>query len=330
MRVPTRFEMAYGCEHHISRTPRVSRHVLLSMNALSFLALFLLFQPAGVSAGVPVQMVVTAEGQKGTQPPELGKGDVQLHHDKNQLRVEDLVPLRGDRAGLQLAIMIDDGSNTNLGVQFGDIKSFIREQPASTQIGLYYIRNGTAAPAQNMTADHEAVASHLRLPIGQPGVAASPSTAISDFIKQWPATADRREILLISDGIDLDRSFPPENPYLTTAIADAQRAGVLVNSIYFAGAGHSGHDFFLSNRGRDYLSYLGDQTGGEAYWEGLATSVSLQPYLSDLSTRLRNQYLLVVGADPVAKGRFERVRLHTEVPHVEIMSAEQVWIPASK
>ena len=275
-------------------------------------------------------MVVTTEGQKGHELPEITAKDVSIHHAKAQLRVEDLVPLRGEHAGLQLAIMIDDGSDTVLGLQLGDLKAFIREQPATTQVGVYYLRNGVAMPAQNMTADHEAAANHLRLPIGQAGVEASPSNAISDFIKKWPASQNRREILLVSSGIDLSQGFPPENPYLTAAIAEAQRAGVLVHSIYFSAAGHAGHNYFLSNRGRDYLSYLGDQTGGESYWQGLATSVSLKPYLDDLNTRLQHQYLLTLAAEPAAKGRFEHVKLETELPHVELMTADQVWVPASK
>jgi hypothetical protein len=219
-----------------------------------------LFATANVLAqGVPVHMIVTAEGLKGHQPPEITAKDIKVAGNKNEFQVEDLTPLRGDQAALQLAIMIDDGLDTTLGLQFDDVRRFIREQPASTQVGIYYIRNGSAQPYLAMTPDHQAAATHLRLPLGQPGIAVSPYLAISEFIKKWPSTdATRREILLISSGIDLDRESPPQNPYLTSAIADCQRAGVLVHSIYFASSGHGGHDYFLTNFGRDNLSYLGD------------------------------------------------------------------------
>jgi hypothetical protein len=279
---------------------------------------------------VPVQMIVTAEGVKGHEPPQLTAKDINIRGNKNEFQVEELIPLSGDHANLQLAILIDDGSDTKLGLQFDDLRRFIREQPATTQIGIYYIRNGIAEPAQSMTADHEAAATHLRLPIGQPGVAVSPYLAISDFIKKWPVTEDRREILLISSGIDLDREFPPQNPYVTAMIADCQRAHVLVNSIYFAGAGHSGHDYFLTNFGRDNLSYVGDETGGEAYWQGLSTAVTLQPYFDDLNVRLKHQYLLILTCAPEKKGRFERIRLQTELHDVDLMAPDQVWVPAAK
>jgi hypothetical protein len=298
------------------------------MKTTTFLLALLLSSTA--YSAVPVQLVVTAEGQKGQAPPEIAAGDITAHVGKSPIHIADLIPLRGDHAGLQLAIMIDDGAEAALSLQFDELRQFIREQPASTQIGIYYIRNGSAVPTQPLTADHEAAATHLRLPTGQPGIAVSPSEAISEFIKKWPATPDRREILLISSGIDLDRGFPAQNPYLLSAIADAQRAHVLVNSIYFAGAGHAGHSYSLLNYGRDYLSYLGDETGGEAYWEGLATTTTFRPYLDDLSMRLKHQYLLTFEAEPQKKGRFEHVSLKTEMPHVELMTADQAFVPGEK
>jgi hypothetical protein len=277
-------------------------------------------------------MVITAEGLKGHEPPELTSSDIVIHDGKNAFKVEELIPLRAERAALQLAILIDDGSDSVLGLQFDDLRHFIREQPSTTQIGIYYIRNGSATPVQPMTPDHEAAASRLRLPLGQPGIAVSPYLAISEFIKKWPTTESgtqpaRHEILLISSGVDLNRDSPTQNPYLAAAISDCQRAHVLVNSIYFAAAGHAGHDYFFMNFGRDNLSYLGDETGGEAYWQGLSTSVSLRPYFEDLNTRLKHQYLLTFTAEPEKQGRFERIRLKTELHDVDLMAPSQAWVP---
>jgi hypothetical protein len=300
------------------------------MKALNLFAVTLLSAASLLAQGVPAHLIVTAEGTKGHDPPDLTSKDIKISGNKHEFQVEELIPLRGERAGLQLAVMIDDGSDATLGLQYDDLRRFIREQPASTQIGIYYIRNGSAQPYQAMTPDHEAAATHLRLPLGQPGIAVSPYLAISEFIKKWPAGDARREILLISSGIDLDRESPPQNPYLTAAIADCQRAHVLVHSIYFATSGHGGHDYFLTNFGRDNLSYLGDETGGESYWQGLSTSVTLRPYFDDLNTRLKNQYLLTVIGPQEKKGRFERIHLQTEVHDVDIMAADQAWVPGEK
>jgi hypothetical protein len=278
-------------------------------------------------SGVPVRLVVTAEAHKGHDVPDIARGDVMVSQDKAQRRVEDWTPLRGERGRLQLALMIDDGLDTDLSLQFSDLKKFMRAQPATAQIGVYYMRNGSALEAQKLTPDHELAAKALRLPIGQPGAAASPFLALEDLIKKWPATTERREVLMISSGIDLYRGFPTTNPYLGGAIEKAQRAGVLVHSIYYGQAGHGGHDYFLINFGRDNLSYLGDETGGEAYWQGLATSVSFSPYLDDLAARLNNQYLLTFMAEPAKKGQLEDVKVRTEGLKVDLVAAPKVWVP---
>ena len=81
-----------------------------------------------------------------------------------------------------------------LGLQFSDIAKFILEQPASTAIGVGYMRNGTVFTVQNMTTDHALAAKSLRLPIG-PGASTSPYLSLADLMKRWPETSDRREIL---------------------------------------------------------------------------------------------------------------------------------------
>ena len=68
----------------------------------------------------------------------------------------------------------------------------------------------------------------------------------------------------------------PQDIYLEKAISDAQRAGMLVHSIYFPEAGHLGHSYWRGNWGQNYLSELTDETGGELYWcRGWHTPVSL-------------------------------------------------------
>ena len=115
--------------------------------------------------------------------------------------------------------MIDDGADTDLGVQFKSPKSFLSAQPPSPELGLAYMRNGAAMIAANMTADHDTVGKALRLPLGaRQGVAASPYMAVSDLFKKWPSTAARREMLLITSGVDPWSPVDPQNPYLRRAM----------------------------------------------------------------------------------------------------------------
>ncbi len=271
-------------------------------------------------------LVVTAEGHHGAAPPELLKDDVTVEVDKRPAAVKEWLPLRGDEAKLDLYIVIDDGEDTDLGLQFKSLKAFVDEQAGTTRIGLAYLRNGAAMIVAPLTTDHAAVTKAIRLPLGQPGISASPYMGISDLVKKWPATDARREVLLISSGIDPWSPPDPQNPYLQKAIDDAQRAGILVNSIYYSEAGHLGHSYWRVNWGQNYLSELGDSTGGESYWQGYGSPVSFTPYLKDFSERLKNQYLLSVVADGVKSG-FQSVRVTATKPGVSLMTASRIWIP---
>jgi hypothetical protein len=270
-------------------------------------------------------LVVTAEGRRGAVPPEVLKDDVSVEVDKRPARVDKWIPLRGDQANLELYIVIDDGEDSDLSIQFGSLKAFINGQPGTTRIGLAYLRNGSANIVASVTTDHAQLAKALRLPLGQPGIAASPYMGISDLVRKWPPADARREVLLITSGIDPWSPPNPENPYLQKAIADAQRAGILVHSIYYAGAGHTGHSYWRVNWGQNYLSELGDETGGEAYWQGFHSPVSFDPYLKDLTERLRNQYLMTLGSDDI-KGGLQPVRVTTSVSGVSLVAASKIDI----
>ncbi len=270
-------------------------------------------------------LIVTAEGRGGVVPPGVARDDVSVEVNKRPVKVEKWIPLRGDHASLELYIVIDDGEDSDLGLQFGSLKSFVNGQPGTTRIGLAYLRNGSANIAAPLTTDRAALVKALRLPIGEPGIAASPYMGISDLVKKWSAAGARREVLLISSGIDAWSPPDPQNPYLLKAIADAQRAGILVHSIYYAGAVHVGHNYWRANWGQNYLSELGDDTGGEAYWQGSISPVSFDPYLKDLTDRLQNQYLMTLVSDSTKAG-LEPVRVTTSVSGVSLVAASKIDI----
>jgi hypothetical protein len=279
-------------------------------------------------AGVPVHVVITAEPHHEKEAPPLNNGDVSIHLGKERIAAKEVLPLQGEHAGLQVAIVIDDGADSELSLQFADLRKFIQSQPASTQFGVYYMRNGAAVATQKMSADHDAAAKSFRLPLGEPGGSGDPYDSLKDLVKNWPKTTDRREVLMISSGVGLYRGFPTNNPYLESAIAECQREGVQVHSIYFHGAGHMSHDYYLINYGRESLSYLGDETGGECYWQGLSTTTSFQPYLKDLGERLTRQYLVTFFTQPGKKAELQPVKYRTEVANVELIGAEKVPVPA--
>ena len=277
----------------------------------------------------PVRMIVTVEARQGDQIPVLKQGDVMVFQNKQRLPVTSIVPAAGDCAALELMILIDDASGMSLGSQLGDLKRFIQDQPPETAIGVGYMRNGTIALAQGLTADHAAAAQALRLPTGSPGAMPSPFLSLSDVIKQWPPSSARHEVVLISSGID-PLGGGVADPYLYAAIEQAQRAGVVVYAIYTPSAGHGGHSFWRLEWGQNHLAQIAEETGGEAYMLGLEPPVAFQPYLADMSAHLSHQYLVNFLIAPRAKAGFQQVRLTTEVPNAELVHAGRVYVPASR
>src|ERR1700756_54314 len=144
-------------------------------------------QETSAGRGPPVNMVVTVEARHGMNPGPVDKQDVMVYEGKARDTVTSWLPAKADHADLEFFILIDDSANATLATQFDDIRQFINSQPATTKVGVAYMRNGTAEVAQNLTADHAQAAKSLRIPMGIGGASASPYFSLADLIKRWPA-----------------------------------------------------------------------------------------------------------------------------------------------
>ena len=287
-------------------------------------------QAGSAASGIPVHMVVTAEPHHGSDVPLIHREDVMVYEGKDRDTVTDWIAAEGEHAGLELFILLDDGSNSSLGTQLDDLRKFIAAQPESTKIGIAYMQNGMAQIAQDLTSDHALAAKGLRLPLGVRGVNGSPYFSLNDLIKHWPQSSGRREVLMASDGIDLYYDNGDlQDPYLNEAIENAQRAGILVSAIYTPGVGHFSHDSWQTYWGQLYLAQLADRTGGESYYIGFnGPPVSFTPYLDDLAHRLSHQYFPTFLAKPPKKAGFVPIKLKTEVPNVDLVLADRVYVSA--
>ena len=282
------------------------------------------------AGGIPVQLLVTVEPKHGSSVPEIKREDVMVFEGRDRDAVTDWIPASGDRAGLELFILIDDAADTSLGSQLEDLRHFIDAQPPTTKVGIAYMQNGTAQVLQAPTADHGLASKALRLPMGTAGANASPYFSLGDLVKKWPDTRNRRAILMVTDGIDrYYGSGDLSNPYLDAAIDAAGKAGIVVSAIYTPGAGHFGHSYWQTYWGQIYLSELSEKTGGEAYYIGFnGPPVSFAPYLEEFRHRLGNQYLLGFLAKPGKKAEWRKIRLMTEVHGADLVSAGRVYVPA--
>lgn len=285
---------------------------------------------------VPVTMTVTASVAGDKRMPQINPEDVRVKRGKQRLQVTDWAPAQGDRAGLDLFILIDEASDPRLGSQLDELRAFINAQPETTSIGVGYMRNASVQVVQDFTTDHASAADALRLPFGSAGAYGSPYYSAIDLMNRWPDSQNRREVLMVTDGIDrthrhvgFKRGYNV-NSLVDSASAVAQRTGTMIHTIYFPGTGRLHRNYWEATNGQLDMAKLSDRTGGESFYLGLQDPVSIAPYLSQLQNTLDNQYLVSFSAQPGKRAGLQNVTLSTEVAGVELSTHDAVWVPAAK
>ncbi len=284
---------------------------------------------------VPVTMTVTLRTLGDSKrTPEVTKEDVVVRQRDKRLQVTGWEPARGGRAGLDLFILIDDAADQRVASQFDELRAFITSQPPAAQVGVGYMRNGTVQITQNFTTDHEQAAKALRIPLASSGSYGSPYLSAIDLMKRCPADGNRRQLVMITDGIDRFRGGPHSrglsniSPDVDSASRVAQRTGTTIHTIFTRGVGRMANNYWEITNGQNGIAKLSDETGGESFYLGTQNAVSFKPYLDTLQRTLENQYLLEFRAAPGAKAAPQYVKLTTEVAGVELNSADSVWVNA--
>lgn len=280
-------------------------------------------------AGTPVQMTVTIGHHYGHEPPVLTRDDLTVTENYDPLPITNLVPLRGDRGGLELFLLVDNCSNCEPGSNFEELSHFITSQPSTTTVGVAYILNGRLQVAENPTTDHARAVKALSTPEGNKP--ASPFVALADLIRGWPHSGSRRVVLMISNGINPDATDKYQDSTARTALEAAERAGVTVFVIYHPSADYQTTDYSKLYAGQVQLAHVADETGGEAYFLGFGPLPSLAPFLADLTDHLANQYLLGFLAKPAeGAGALDQVTVKSKIADLDIMVPDKVWVPGGK
>lgn len=297
-----------------------------SLVAFSLFALAPIFavQALAADSGMVTTTVTAVSKKENNPPPPLTKDDVQLYQGKERVQVADW-----QRGGpLFLAILIDDSLDPQIASQWDELRDFFMAQSEETFIAVAYARNGTAVVAQDFTKDHALAGKALRLPLGFSGAFTSPYLTLLDWIKRWPDSSQRKSIMLFSSGIDYFRgSFDPIDPDLDSTISAAQRKNINVWTIYYPDAGHVGRRAFRVFNSQSNLSRLSEETGAESYYLGSGLPVDLKPFFDEIQMHLSNQYLLTFAGNGGKKGKFQRVRVTTEVKDVEFLTPSEVFLP---
>ena len=256
--------------------------------------------------------------------------------DPTQMKVEvngHQTPLtslnRVQSSSAQIAILIDDGLRTSFDLQLRDLKAFLTELPDGAQVLVGYMRNGTVVGEKTFTTDHAAVASSLRIPIGEAGISASPYFCISDFVKHWPTQASgSRFVLLLTNGVDPYNGsvsvLNQDSPYVQQAQEDAERAGVAVYAIYYGNSGVRGGAAAFS--GQSYLEQVARATGGQSLYNGSFTPVSLTPFLKEFSSAIRESYTatFLAPTNHEKASTLVRLKISTSQPGLKVRAPEAV------
>ena len=305
-------------------------------------------QDKSAQGAVQVHLVVTNEAARGDDVPTLQQGDVKVKQGKNFLKVNQLIPAQGKDAALQLFILIDDTLDPRVGSNLNDLRDFTNAQSASTLIAIGYMSNATVNIVQNFTADHDLAVKALRIPRGILSTMDSPYLSLISLVKGWTQQNVRREVLMVTDGLDRLRgekpspsrlgpgfgpvyhSMPTLRPDVNSASELSQRYNVLVYSLYAVGVGRAGRSSWDLQTGLSGLTKLANETGGDCFSLGTTNAVSFKPYLDRLQKMFDNQYYVVFQATPKGKGGLQRVNVTTEVSNAEIAAPDNVWVSAGK
>ncbi|HEY6301443.1 MAG TPA: hypothetical protein VIX14_00120 [Terriglobales bacterium] len=337
------------------------RGVLGTLCALMLTAPIVISQETTTQGSTQVHLVITNEAVRGDRDvPTLQTGDVKVKQGKTFLKVNQLIPAQGDNAALQLFILVDDTLGSDVvGNNLNDIRDFINAQPASTAIAIGYMSNAAVNVVQNFTSDHELALKALRLPRGSLSTMDSPYLSLISLVKGWPQQNVRREVLMVTDGIDRLRgekpvasrvgpnpgirnprlgpdygpvyhSMPTMTPDVNSASEISQRYNVLVYSLYAVGLGRAARSSWDLQIGLSGLDKLGDETGGACFSLGTSNAVSFKPYLERLQKMFDDQYYVVFQPIPGKKAGLQRVNLTTEASNSEIAAPDNVWVPAGK
>jgi VWFA-related protein len=313
------------------RTPLLS---LTITAALAFGAVEALRAQGAAGNGVPVTVTVTATSHDKAATASVPQSEVVVRQDGDVRRVISWKPATQNSQGLDLAIMIDNQLTHRISSNLDELRQFVRGQNDKTNVAVVYADYGSAKIEQGFTPDHEKAAKSFHIPSAIRGTSNGTFDAVRDMMKKWPDDGNRRVLVLISSGIDLSEGVSDTNPYrnvpLDNAIQAAQRANSVVFAIYASGDTRALRGDYLSINGQGSLDRLANETGGKAFFQGLSTPVSLEPFLQQMSGLLGQQYLLTFMAQANAKGDYSRLKVTSEQNGIELRAPEHVRVPRAQ
>jgi hypothetical protein len=270
-------------------------------------------------------VVITVNASKSEAPAPLQQNDLTVKVKGRDADVVSLTRIKNATAPTQLVFLFDESARSYLALQIPDLKKFIEALPASTSVAVAYMQNGRAVMSQKLTADHKLAADSMRLTNGIPGISGSPYFCLSDLAKNWPSKEKaRRVVFMVTNGEDpYYRSRDMQDPYLAAAIQDAQKAKLLVSSIYFRNTTGGGSTSFSTLIGQSYLQRVADTTGGQFYSMAMSSPVSFAPFLAQFKQSLERQYLLTFATSNTG---WQSLQVRSKARDLKVTAPQAIYV----
>ena len=100
------------------------------------------------------------------------------------------------------------------------------------------------------------------------------------------------------------------------AVNESQRRGVAIYGFYAPSVVAQGNPVLIANA-QSSLLRLSNETGGHAFFQGLGTPVSFEPFLRELDVSLEKQVALTFLSTHLNKG-FHRIEVKSVTPGVRV------------
>ena len=267
---------------------------------------------------VIIPLTIRVKGEVAPSELQLQTVDLTVHEDGEPQTILS-VRAMGTNSPINLFVLIQDDLIPSIGLETKSLAEFLRRLPRGSRVSVGYLRTGSLLVRQKFTGDLEKAAKSVRGPIGVASAAPyNPYVEVIEALKRFDAQpAGRRAILLVSDGLDtshgIESSGPSQSLDLQRAINEAQRRGVAIYS-FFAPTVTEGN---LVLNAQSSLQRISDETGGQAFFQGLGAPTSFDPFIKKLNSALDRQIALTYLSTHLNKG-FHRVKITSSTPDVEI------------
>jgi hypothetical protein len=196
---------------------------------------------------------------------------------------------------VNLAVLFQDDLTTQVSNELAVTRDFITSLPSGSRVMVGYITAGSLQIRQPFTTDLGKAGRSLR--ILRSSTSSSPFNPYEQVVQALRSFdggfKGRNAVLLISDGLDTSRGFDLSSSLntidLERAIKQANARNVAVYSFYAPSVGLTSRSGLAASFGQSSLNRLANDTGGEAFFQGISGFVTFDSYFKHLRQTLNEQ-----------------------------------------